>query len=150
MAEESKLVHKLDEATKKLMYGLCPFSIDQTSEYHLFDERWAEKNKIPLEFRPIFNVRPFTKTERGEAIACANNYDSEKEKRFELARKATKNWKALFDCATGNEIKFKAHNADGGADETLFASLPENTKGFIFNHAYVISGLSAPEKLSLK
>jgi len=152
MAEGDKTVHKLDEATKKALYGIFPFSVDQTSELVLIEAisevgKKMVANKIPL---LTFKIRPFTKAERGEAYEAVGDYEGRKEKRCELARKVTKGWVGLFDSATGDEIKYKSNNADGGADDTIFSNLPEFTLGRIFNHAYLISGLSLPEKLSLK
>jgi len=150
MAEGDKTVHKLDEATRKLLIGLYPFSTDQTSEFNLVNPESETGKKLPEWARAKFRIRPFVKNERNEAFEATKDWDANKAKRIELARKVTKGWSGLFDIATGDEIKFKSNNADGGADETLFSALPESTTGLIFNHAYAISGLSLPERLGLK
>jgi len=145
-------VHKLNEATRKLLYGIFPFSIDQTSEFPLIDKVSEAGKQLLAQKLDIltFKIRPFTKIERGEAFETVKEADAEKDKRRELARKVTKGWVGLYDSATGDEIKFKANNTDGGADEKIFENLPDYTVGRIFNHAYIISGLTFPEKLSLK
>jgi len=150
MAEGDKTVHKLDEATRKLLIGLYPFSVDQTSDFHLVNPDSETGKKLPEWARAKFKIRPFVKNERSEAFEATKNWDENKAKRNELARKVTKGWSGLFDIALGTEISYKSCNADGGADETLFNSLPESTTGLIFNHAYAISGLSLPERLGLR
>ena len=145
MAEETRKVHKLDEASKKWLFGLTPFSADATSDLYLLNEKSAHFAAIPKEFHPVFKVRPFIKDERAEALVADTD-----EKQFELARKVVKSWKGLFDCATGSEIQFKANNADGGCDSVLFSTLPDVTKKTIFGHAFLISGLQPSEKLGLK
>jgi hypothetical protein len=144
---------RLTDEVKAALIGVAPFSTSQTMDFTpaVYMRKDADGSDIiPVEARPVFVIRPFSKGERDAAIKLSA--DVEKADSVEISehcRKIVKGWRNLFDAGTGEDIPFKA-DALGICERELWESIPPMIRGAIFTRCIVISGLMFGDKLGLK
>lgn len=138
--------YRLDEATRKSLLGLMPFTQGGTMDYT--PECLAD---APEAARATFKQRAFT---RAEFTAVRNLYTDEKvvDKQtplWEVVCKTIMGWDRVFDLATGEPIAYKA-DPNGGLDKDLWEGLPLIIRRELATNATVMSGLLQQERLALR
>jgi hypothetical protein len=137
--------YRLDEATKKALLGLMPFSQGGTMDFT--PEAFKD---VPKNAQPVFKLRSFTRQEFQDVRDIYSNEEKDKQKAlWEIARKTLKGWSKVFDLSTGEAVLFKA-DADGGVDKELWEALPLLIRRVIFTQVSVMSGLLEQERQGLK
>lgn len=137
--------YRLDEATKKSLLGLMPFSQGGMMDYtpEIFKD-------IASKIKPVFKLRAFTRQEFQEVRDIYGNNEKEKQGAlWAVGRKALKGWDKIFDLSTGEAVIFKA-DADGGIDKDLWETLPLTIRRMIFTQISIMSGLLEQERQGLK
>jgi hypothetical protein len=136
---------RLDEATRKSLLGLMPFTQAGTMDFipALFVG-------IAPEFTPVFKQRAFT---HQELAAVRKLYADKVEDKttilWETVRKTVTGWEKMFDLASGQTLTFKA-DPDGGLDKDLWESLPLVIRRELTTNVSIMSGLLEQEKTGLK
>ena len=142
----------LDEATRKALQGLTPFSVKSTIKY--IPEAF-EKLDVPEDCKPVFTIRGLTVAEGKEldemVARAADNSDMMKfnSDAFDLTRKCITGWVNLFDAGSGEEIEYKQDSQQAGADAETFDILPVTIKADLFRKVMSMHGLSGTDKASL-
>lgn len=146
--------HKLDEALRKKLLTRLPFSrtstIDYTPEAYLTKEldeagKDTDEFEIPENFRPIFQVRPFSKEDK-DKIKKSGSKDEATLRN--ITRINVRGVSQLFDVGSMEELEFKA-DENGGMSEDQFNSLPIVVMRDLFIFISGISGLSSYERSGL-
>lgn len=147
--------HVMDEETRKKLLTRLPFSrkatIPFTPEIYLvkvLDEKGKETDEyeIPEEFRPVFEVRPFSQEDKEKLKKVEKNPDEKVLK--EIVRSNITGLSKLYDAGTMVEIPF---DPDENKNMSLeqFSSLPIIVQRQLFVFISGISGLSAYERSGL-
>jgi len=138
---------KMDEKTRKLMEGICPFNVNATINY---TPKIMER--LPAEYRPVFTLRPLKVSEIKSFRASLSLIDSKKsEDETEIkncVRLCVVNIKNYYDAGTGELIEYK-QAPDGGMDKDLFDTIPIPVISDLIMYVAKISGLADVEKTSL-
>lgn len=138
----------LDEKTRAELVGYVPFSSDVKIPYtpSAFD---AVKNE---ELRPVFEVRSLNQSESIQLQVLSLKYvksdNAEEatgllEKSVNMLHSCVTGWKNLFNAATGEEIPYQQ-------GEQAYSMLPLWVRRNISEYIKRISGVSEPERLSIK
>ena len=138
----------LDEATRKLLHSVAPFSSASSIK---FTPAFCEV--LPENIRPVYILRGFTVEEGAEMdelleSAAASKLEKWNQKAFALCRKVIIGWGNVFDIGSGEEVSYVPDPA-GGIDKTLWAQHPINIKSALFTKAMNLHGLMDIEKLGL-
>lgn len=143
----------LDEATRKLLEGYVPFSVNSTVNFtpNQFNAILDES------LRPIFCVRSFKQSEIQELKKNYASYDSTKpetvdqisETNLQIVRGCVMGWRNLFDAGTGGEIIYKT-DPSGGCEKSIWETFPVWLVRELMDYIRKISGLTAVEELGLK
>jgi hypothetical protein len=137
--------HILDEATRKALFGMVPFSCEVTTN---FTPEEFSKGKIPSEFHPIFSIRSFSQSEMSQLKQNSQKYtkDSTAEEiskisndNFDLVSSCVTGWSNLVDAGTMEDIAYS---------KEAFKTLPSWMKVSIMGFVKKISGLTPVEELS--
>jgi len=133
----------LTPEVKAALMSKVPFHKDARVEYtpkaYITDE-------IPVEFRPVFTLRPFTKVEAVEVKkACIKADDVVVRKWSQLI---CLGWVNMIDSGTGENVEYVA-DPTGGVDKDLWATMPDHIVADILMYASCISGLLDKDKLGL-
>ena len=147
--------HVLDEETRKKLLTRLPFSRSASIPYtpkvymtKVLDDKGKETDEyeIPEEFRPVFEVRPFSQSDKEKLKKIEKNPDEKVLK--EITRTNITDLSKLFDAGTMEEIPFKT---DENKVMTLeqFESLPVIVQRDLYVFIAGISGLSAYERSGL-
>ncbi|MEA3346961.1 MAG: hypothetical protein U9Q21_02590 [Candidatus Auribacterota bacterium] len=172
MAEKREMTPAVREALK----GLTPFSRDKSSDFtpdffKTETERKGEKGKtikepiIPVEFHPVFKIRPFTKDElkaareilskvyqniKAKAEGNSEKYSSEHFSEVDsMARKVCIGWDNYYNSGTEKLMEWEKEE-DGGCREMVFELVPSKITTAIFLHSARISGILDLERLGLE
>jgi len=133
----------LTPEVKAALMSKVPFHKDAKIEY---TPKAFETDDIPVEYRPVFTLRPFTKPEAGEVKKACTKADDAIIR--EWSRKVCTGCVNLFDAGTGEELEYKADPA-GGADKEFWAVLPDHIVGDILMYTSCVSGILDKDKVGL-
>lgn len=144
--------HRMTEEIRKKLLARMPFSLSATIEFtpptYLTKKEGTEEFDIPVEYHPLFCVRPLRKDEleRVRVVTTSKSPD-EKEIRA-ITRKCIVGWSNMWDAGTMQPLDYKA-DPTSGLDKDLFEMLPIQivTETFLFVSS--ISGLLSHDKLGL-
>ena len=148
--------HVMSEEVRQKLLGRCPFNVTSTIDYtpELYLTKTDDVYDLPVEFRPVFQVRSFTKQDSIDistgAIKAKDGQGVDKyiDTITNKARQCTMGWSKLYDAGTMTEIPYKA-DINGGADKDLFNSLPLPVIQDMFVFISGISGLKSFERSGL-
>lgn len=137
---------RLDEATKKALLGLMPFSQNGTIDFtpDVFKD-------IIFKARPVFKQRAYTAQERQEIrdIYLSDDIKDKSPAILDLVRRTVLGWENLFDLATASSLPFKA-DADKGADKEIWGIMPRILTDALVENVSKMSGLLPQERQGLK
>jgi hypothetical protein len=137
---------RLDEATRKALLGLMPFTQGGTMYYT--PECLQDAPEVA---RASFKQRAFTRQEM-MAVRAIYADDTIKEKQsqlWEICRKTIVGWGQVFDLSTGEPMAYNAA-PDGGIDADLWETLPLVIRRELLTNVAIMSGLLQQEKTGLK
>jgi hypothetical protein len=127
----------LDEATKRRLAGVLPFSPEAFTTWtpeEFFD--------LPLDLQPKFNIRPFSK-ETSAALRAdiqAGKFDVETARK--AIRYAVTSWKDLVDLGNQTDVDYS---------QEAFDSFPDNLVWIIYKKVNEMTfGISKEEKEALE
>lgn len=169
LGETDMTQHILDAETKKNLLGYLPFGSDQTVDCII--------DTVPdKDLQPVFSVRGLKQAEKVQIQSDAMNLalsgnmmrepglsmddkikakeeylkilEAHRTRSNEITRACVEGWVNLKDTNKA-EIKFKA-DPKGGADISIFESLPEDYRLTLTRFIKEISGLNSFEALSLR
>lgn len=134
----------LDEATKKALQGVAPFS--STSTINFTPDCLAQLD-LAEEFIPVFSIRGMT-VEEGKALdAIINSSDRVSdvgkfnEQTFELTRKCITGWVNIFDAGSGQEVAYAQDTESSGVCKALWESITINVKNALFKKVMEMHGM---------
>jgi hypothetical protein len=137
---------RLDEATKKALIGLMPFSQAGKMDFTpaLFDN-------IPAKARPVFKQRSYTVAERQEYrdVIFDEKITDKSTRLLDIVRRTVAGWDTVFDMSTGELMPFKA-DEDKGADKEAWGILPRVVQDALLVNVNTMSGLLPQERQGLK
>jgi hypothetical protein len=139
----------LDEATKKMLEGLAPFSSQSQTR---ISPDFYTKVGVNAEFIPVFTIRGLTTAEAGELDILVQSVNKEKagdwnNRAYDLVRKTLVGWENVFDIGTGEELVYISEG--GSCASVVFDLLPVNNKSWLFSHIMKLHGLLDVNKLGL-
>jgi hypothetical protein len=137
---------KMDEATRKSLLGLMPFT--QGGTIMFVPECMAN---LPEEFQSSLKLRSLNRQEFNEVRELYSNdkIENKQDPLWAISRKAVLGWNKVFDLATGEPISFKA-DPDGGIDKDSWEMLPLVIRREIATTIFTMSGLIYEERVALK
>lgn len=142
---------KLDKETKEKLIGMLPFS--EMAEDSYTPKKFID-DKIPIEFRPIFKLRPFNNAEKIKAktlikkMAANGDAYGTDDDCLEIIRKVVIGWENYYDIGKGCYIEYKS-SEDGGADKSIFKNIPKSIANPLFFRVYALSGILDMESVPL-
>jgi hypothetical protein len=139
---------KMDEKTRKLLEGICPFNVNATVKYIP-----EIMKRLPDEYRPKFILRPLKTIEIKEFrkallnVSSVSGEDLESEIK-KYVRLCIMDISDMYDAGTGELIEFKSA-PDGGMDKDIFELIPSVVVADLVGYLTKISGLQDIDKKSL-
>jgi hypothetical protein len=147
----------LTDDVRKALISKVPFSqsalIDYTPPTYLIREKDSEGKDgeylIPEEYRPVFKLRSFSKTEMDgiKKNITASKAPDEKYIR-DITSKVVMGWTNLYDAGTMEDLEYKA-DITGGCDKVLWDLMPLQIVSEVLTYVSQISGLLPTERVGL-
>lgn len=154
--KEVKECPVFNDDIKKQLIGLLPFDEDATDRYTP-----GPFEKVPEEFRPVFELRPLKQVERDRMslyinkLAALENSDKQKDlselndKMNEIVRQCIVGFDNLYDIGAQKFIDYQADSA-GGLLKSIWKKIPESVKSNLYYRINGISGLFYSESVALR
>jgi hypothetical protein len=144
----------MNEEVRKQLMGLLPYS--DSAREHYIPKDFVDK-KIPEEFKPVFELKPWTQAEKDDMMILIQQMDTIDKKEAHIinkklnegTRKAITGWKNFYDIGSGELIEYQ-EDKKGGADKKVWDRVPDTIKTSLYFKVGGMSGILAPEIVSLK
>lgn len=134
---------RLDEETRKKLFGISVFSSKSTTEFTpaaYLEEDEDGEYLIPEEARPVFTLRALNALEKKAVQQEWSKGKSDPQKVMTLIRKTILGVEKLYDAGSGEEIPFE-ESEEGGMSPGQFLELPQLVSADIMAYVLHISGL---------
>lgn len=147
MSGDTIVKKKMDEKTRKLMEGICPFNVNSTVKYTP-----QVMKRLPVDYRPVFVLRPLKVSEikayRKSLLDMTSQKEDGEADIKNIVRFCIVNIENYYDAGNGEMIVYK-NSPDGGMDKDIFETIPIPVIADIISYITKISGLADIEKESL-